>query len=165
MQTAVAVALSNHFNPRSPWGERLSLPIEPSSSIIFQSTLPVGGATFRCIPPQGICKISIHAPRGGSDVGQCTLAVRDTNFNPRSPWGERLCRYLCVSSTTKFQSTLPVGGATSLTTNHRTSHSNFNPRSPWGERPINTLTIAVVITFQSTLPVGGATPSYCKNRG
>ena len=34
----------------------------------------------------------------------------------------------------KFQSTLPVGGATrcySLTCRNR---SNFNPRSPWGER-------------------------------
>ena len=33
----------------------------------FQSTLPVGGATFCCVRFSGKVLISIHAPRGGSD--------------------------------------------------------------------------------------------------
>ena len=46
-----------------------------SLEIGFQSTLPVGGATFRILP-EGF-----------------RFAVRD--FNPRSPWGER---HKCVNN-------------------------------------------------------------------
>ena len=56
------------FNPRSPWGERL----QPSTVIgcqgQFQSTLPVGGATDEKENQKNHQKISIHAPRRGSDV-------------------------------------------------------------------------------------------------
>ena len=58
--------------------------------VIFQSTLPVGGATYESQDEYLIDNISIHAPRGGSDLR--TWA--------KSPF-IRL-----------FQSTLPVGGAT-----------------------------------------------------
>ena len=34
----------------------------------FQSTLPVGGATFQVAKDAKVFKISIHAPRGGSDT-------------------------------------------------------------------------------------------------
>ena len=100
----------------------------------FQSTLPVGGATtlFKCfIPP---FYISIHAPRGGSDAPMVTNTMFPCNFNPRSPWGERPERELSRVSDSKFQSTLPVGGAT-----------------PYGK-----ITREEYL-FQSTLPVGGAT--------
>ena len=63
------IDIKKHFNPRSPWGER---PKGPAASH-FTDT------------------ISIHAPRGGSDLDS---AIR---------WG----------SQEVFQSTLPVGGATS----------------------------------------------------
>ena len=77
-------------NPRSPWGERHGqddiLRIYHTISIhaprggsdwrgldadqgqrVFQSTLPVGGATGRWYYSGGQLDISIHAPRGGSD--------------------------------------------------------------------------------------------------
>ena len=55
----------------------------------FQSTLPVGGATARL--PCGVSApvISIHAPRGGSDRLYHSQNVIKVYFNPRSPWGER----------------------------------------------------------------------------
>ena len=34
-----------HFNPRSPWGERLNSMYKFVNAVKFQSTLPVGGAT------------------------------------------------------------------------------------------------------------------------
>ena len=34
--------------------------------------------------------ISIHAPRGGSDQGNWKIRFLTSDFNPRSPWGERL---------------------------------------------------------------------------
>ena len=100
-----------HFNPRSPWGERRKVIVFTFQFKIFQSTLPVGGATYGSDLLEPEKEISIHAPRGGSDdTGQCAslyqgisihaprggsdipvLSVRKviTDFNPRSPWGER----------------------------------------------------------------------------
>ena len=79
-------------------------------------------------------RISIHAPRGGSDAQTVTPEKAQADFNPRSPWGERLSFKPRRFRTLIFQSTLPVGGAT---------------RIMFG----NTL----AQEFQSTLPVGGAT--------
>ena len=79
----------------------------------FQSTLPARGATWRCPKCRERRSISIHAPRTGSDAPgrmedpmiykfQSTLPARGatltrrntapdcSNFNPRSPHGERL---------------------------------------------------------------------------
>ena len=78
------------FNPRSPWGERLELTDSGVLNVLFQSTLPVGGATH-----------------------DTSRSVRwSIDFNPRSPWGERLPPELHRVPLQGFQSTLPVGGAT-----------------------------------------------------
>ena len=145
----------------------------------FQSTLPVGGAT----QPHGFLshlrRISIHAPRGGSDYSIGDYLGYPTNFNPRSPWGERPARLYCLRRIHQFQSTLPVGGATiivgAFSINFGISihaprggsdvgcetlpchRQDFNPRSPWGERPSTISLSKPTLLFQSTLPVGGAT--------
>ena len=79
-----------HFNPRSPCGER---------------------------PPHAFAAdvdraISIHAPLAGSD---------DNRTDPRE-------------ETIKFQSTLPLRGATCTIISVFSSSLHFNPRSPCGER-------------------------------
>ncbi len=76
--------------------------------------------------------ISIHAPRGGSDVAVATSLYFTPLFQSTLPVGERQRKVPQLPSTFKFQSTLPVGGATStaLTASRRTRY--FNPRSPWG---------------------------------
>ena len=59
-----------HFNPRSPCGERLALTfILTSCPPVFQSTLPVRGATIIKAGTTPFEYISIHAPRAGSDWG------------------------------------------------------------------------------------------------
>ena len=103
--------------------------------------------------------ISIHALREESDAGRLKSVSTCSNFNPRSPWGERRERINC-----------------------NYWHSNFNPRSPWGERHISPpayldraqkfqstlsvrratligITTALKDLFQSTLSVRRATPS------
>ena len=123
------------FNPRSPWGER---PVSDSDPVVdhkFQSTLPVGGATYGQEFLRSYLGISIHAPRGGSDVcdtGQFQLlnisihAPRGgSDFSRKGgdfmAWiisihaprgGSDSIRRLNTKQTEKFQSTLPVGGAT-----------------------------------------------------
>ena len=56
----------------------------------FQSTLPARGATTLRLNAPRIIRISIHAPRTGSDGSLSTnFDKRYFYFNPRSPHGER----------------------------------------------------------------------------
>ena len=56
-----------YFNPRSPCGERPSVSRYSGLFSIFQSTLPVRGATKKRGNQSCMTRISIHAPRAGSD--------------------------------------------------------------------------------------------------
>ena len=124
---------------------------------LFQSTLPVGGATVT--PPDASVQrpISIHAPRGGSDAVAACSSATASYFNPRSPWGERQPCGTSDRQKKVFQSTLPVGGAT----RHGPSLlkveiiSIHAPRG--GSDPFIVPLKLDSKTFQSTLPVGGAT--------
>ena len=60
---------SNHFNPRSPRGERHLWPLVYDMEVIFQPTLPSRGATSKTISYNMSSIISTHAPLAGSDVG------------------------------------------------------------------------------------------------
>ena len=191
-----------YFNPRSPHGER-RLPLRTvRQPARFQSTLPARGATRRF----GSCRrryrisihaprtgsdqeatqtvteaaISIHAPRTGSDNAGTQEAIRQQNFNPRSPHGERRYNKGYGACSVRFQSTLPARGATALTAERirgvaisihapRTGSDlvlvdmvlyllNFNPRSPHGERQqLFPKWKQLKQAFQSTLPARGAT--------
>ena len=179
---ATLYEIDKDFNPRSPCGERLGSNYYTTCLKEFQSTLPVRGATC----PRGVrrCprRISIHAPRAGSDL-TCWIIIRWwTHFNPRSPCGERRQisdgvsvveiisihapragsdeRYMVSTNgdIKKFQSTLPVRGATGGGGEITSEDINFNPRSPCGERPTEINRDDFTQLFQSTLPVRGATP-------
>ena len=92
------------------------------------------GATWRVIRAKIDSNISIHAPRAGSDSTDFCFLLCLVDFNPRSPCGERQ-RARCESqSAKKFQSTLPVRGATITTLPPSHNMTYFNPRSPCGER-------------------------------
>ena len=97
------------------------------------------GATARghlCAAP--VC-ISIHAPLAGCDCSS-------------SP------RYL---TSTGFQSTHPLRGATLHRRGTARADVYFNPRTPCGVRLWQTLTGRRCMTFQSTHPLRGATKSCC----
>ena len=125
---------SSYFNPRSPHGERRPHTISSRAPYTFQSTLPARGATAICwtslwgwifqstLPARGATilrlrqhlrhRISIHAPRTGSDVFVLSQLRR-----------------LRI-----FQSTLPARGATFSFRRVAQLDLDFNPRSPHGER-------------------------------
>ena len=88
--SAVSPLLPYYFNPRSPHGER----------------------RWRMRLACRSRRISIHAPRTGSDT-RC---------------------FKCFAFRRKFQSTLPARGATCTTPSKPTPARYFNPRSPHGER-------------------------------
>ena len=147
----------------------------------FQSTLPVGGATFRNLAVvKALAIFQSTLPVGGATFNLNLFIFDEENFNPRSPWGERQEKEKLLAKVRKFQSTLPVGGATAAIRDREKAgilfqstlpvggatlpdHSplearyNFNPRSPWGERPTHMDCRERYSKFQSTLPVGGAT--------
>ena len=71
---------------------------------------------------------------------------------------DELVRVEVNEDMSKFQSTLPVWGATRCASNV-SSLSYFNPRSPCGERQHRVDMLVKAMQFQSTLPVRGATIS------
>ena len=66
--TSHTISTQEHFNPRSPHGERHLQALKVVTDKAFQSTLPARGATGRSAGQLVDCtEISIHAPRTGSD--------------------------------------------------------------------------------------------------
>ena len=101
--------------------------------------------------------ISIHAPRVGSDLPSPSCWRLPRYFNPRSPCGERPSRLAFPDSGFKFQSTLPVWGAT-RDPEWSLQSAIFQSTLPvWGATRWST-SERKGHTFQSTLPVWGATP-------
>ena len=149
---------TRYFNPRSPHGER----------------------RLRQYRAQNRQRISIHAPRTGSDkmifAGMCLAIFQSTlpargatgshqaaesqqdDFNPRSPHGERQIPVYNARREAVFQSTLPARGATLLVPpdTRRAPISIHAPRT--GSDAPNTIRSHLPYTFQSTLPARGATP-------
>ena len=169
-----------NFNPRSPCGERrhdrrevrpaarisIHAPRAGSDFVVdqpdiaapaFQSTLPVRGATIYNYQGQSERWISIHAPRAGSDPQRPPHRRRRTDFNPRSPCGERHAPLPVGLRQLKFQSTLPVRGATCAGHLHRAYQciSIHAPRA--GSDYVSIKSFTDFSIFQSTLPVRGAT--------
>ena len=163
MQASTTTKEISIHAPRAGSDWRILRPLISGS--LFQSTLPVRGATSNCILGRPATSISIHAPRAGSDVRGAICLARSPyisihapragsdrvsvarlqlgwNFNPRSPCGERP------------QRAAHIGDA-----------GYFNPRSPCGERLGVWKLDPIPGRFQSTLPVRGATwiPFGCRS--
>ena len=62
----------------------------------------------------GLSQISIHAPREGSDLAPAVCAAVPSHFYPRSPRGERPDTNDIHHEDHQFLSTLPARGATVL---------------------------------------------------
>jgi len=128
-----------------------------------------------------IANFNPRSPCGERPARGLAHSLCRDNFNPRSPCGERRQPGHPPEGRVKFQSTLPVWGATVICYNSQKHRCHFNPRSPCGERhPGNVDMIAqkqisihaprvgsdppargLIYSkeeFQSTLPVWGATP-------
>src|SRR5699024_1488158 len=89
-RTAENMERSHSFQSTLPLRGATVLPSQKMINKEFQSTLPLRGAT--------VCRwiwrrqrpISIHAPLTGSDRSPCLPCSEYADFNPRSPYGERL---------------------------------------------------------------------------
>ena len=145
------------FNPRSPCGERPIFTIPCLQILVFQSTLPVWGATNISEVTNVSQAISIHAPRVGSDI-LVAIAFRSIFlFQSTLPvWGATLRRYKAQTPPT-ISIHAPRVGSDRLRRVGPSLSIDFNPRSPCGERLWNKVNSGSAALFQSTLPVWGAT--------
>ena len=123
-----------HFNPRSPHGERRRCTTRTSTLWRISIHAPRTGSDLRRGEICGMGRISIHAPRTGSDKKMANVMTRISLFQSTLPargatWASRRRR-----PTRLFQSTLPARGATRAALTRRAIRADFNPRSPHGER-------------------------------
>ena len=133
---------TTNFNPHSPCGERPLACCLMVLSDVFQSTLPLRGATGQVqrASANGREHISIHTPLAGSDLETGFVILR-----------------ILISIHT------PLAGSDSSSLPTRSPTTNFNPHSPCGERPLACCLMVLSDVFQSTLPLRGATYS-CTRR-
>ena len=150
----------HNFNPHSPCGERPPFSTICATESVFQSTLPLRGATIHDNTSGFSARISIHTPLAGSDALQRCFPYRPAYFNPHSPCGERHGVAGTDHDATHFNPHSPCGERLDP---HEDAydHTDFNPHSPCGERlPYGTLR-RILELFQSTLPLRGATSASC----
>ena len=101
-----------YFYPRSPRGERPTTQTMTVSGLYFYPRSPRGERRVTGYTDLKLKRISIHAPREGSD-GQPAASHRDRGyFYPRSPRGERRDLLQERGYHQIFLSTLPARGAT-----------------------------------------------------
>ena len=103
-------------------------------------------------------KISIHAPRRGSDDLADLILDTISRISIHAPrMGSDSAFLERPELHFQFQSTLPGWGATKPIQGDRQNRKDFNPRSPDGERHGDVANVTVTDVFQSTLPGWGAT--------
>ena len=152
---------SRNFNPRSPRGERRRDWTHHWRPKISIHAPRVGSDVASGERNVASYYISIHAPRVGSDSPAVLTAFSVEDFNPRSPRGERRQRAACKDGVQHFNPRSPRGERRGSKRRGRSSR-NFNPRSPRGERRLLSDTKDIVSVFQSTLPAWGATSNDAK---
>ena len=147
-----------NFYPRSPRGERPFFTGRTSTAWPFLSTLPARGATYCPECRADVYRISIHAPREGSDkfAGSCPGPA--AHFYPRSPRGERPSGTRAPPmSRCYFYPRSPRGERPASSRRPGARWPDFYPRSPRGERQIIAVRRDLTGGFLSTLPARGAT--------
>ena len=137
--------------------------VQKEIQLLFQSTLPVWGATaFSRLTIKPENNFNPRSPCGERPVcAGCSKILFD--FNPRSPCGERPLMLARLLLGAQFQSTLPVWGATNSAIITATARiiSIHAPRV--GSDLAVDVVHAHACRFQSTLPVWGATCTPCSN--
>ena len=154
----------------------------------FLSTLPARGATEFAVflhiagrisihaPREGsdlarsgrrrpLHPISIHAPREGSDRFRWIRGSRLCHFYPRSPRGERPEPASEPEQPAKFLSTLPARGATEQLDAYRALLDNFYPRSPRGERRPAGSPLLALLVISIHAPREGSDPGPAAQTG
>ncbi len=150
------MAACPNFNSRSPCRERPLVAGKEMLLLLFQSTLPLRGATAAAILKIHRLPISIHAPHAGSDHTGGSAASFCRYFNPRPQCGERQSTLCADIKSVVFQPTLPMRGATGPVEFPNLTVGNFNPRSPCGERHRSIADVRIPVGISTHAPHAGS---------
>ena len=132
-----------YFNPRFPRGKRLHKPVLCSGVCpISIHASREGSDASPDFVWQLSSRISIHASREGSDVPFTVNSLLPADFNPRFPRGKRQTHPAKVGRC-----------------------PDFNPRFPRGKRPKREASGPCAFLFQSTLPAREATAGHPEGKG
>ena len=160
MLLEVRHCLGRYFNPHSPCGERHYAPFFPGSMRFISIHTPHAGSDRIEWRQKHPIIISIHTPHAGSDRADIHSWLLMAYFNPHSPCGERPVKSLIIMLTMRFQSTLPMRGATPFSVAAAFMIRDFNPHSPCGERPALTYLVCPVISISIHTPHAGSDASH-----
>ena len=105
-------------------------------------------------------KITIHAPREGSDSIFCSRSIWSSRFQSTLPARGATDLHLGAAGALVISIHAPREGSDSGCPAWCSSAWHFNPRSPRGERPWQSWPTPLWYGFQSTLPARGATVSF-----
>ena len=126
---------------------------------IFQSTLPLRGATLDLTLASAGVDISIHTPLAGSDRPYTSSPKYSLLFQSTLPLRGATAEQLLRLQTNSFQSTLPLRGATRVHVRDAVLDLDvISIHTPLAGSDQNLVTSVIAAAkFQSTLPLRGAT--------
>ena len=141
------------FNPRSPDGERRRGPGMDQRHHRISIHAPRMGSDTNTYQPQNVLVISIHAPRMGSDRSLSRSSYRTLHFNPRSPDGERLAASLRLRFVSRISIHAPRMGS---------DRENGHLRPRYGQNhPFSTLIVSqIVVDVLGTVRKSQKTPAH-----
>ena len=167
-----------YFNPRTPCGVRLSLSPTRNRHRNFNPRTPCGARP--CPSTRSSAVLLNFNPRApcGARLKKSSISTSLMDFNPRAPCGARPTCSLYMISTSlfqstrplrgatphspasrsvscRFQSTRPLRGATDCEVRVRRAASNFNPRAPCGARPQRADAVCKVAGISIHAPLAG----------
>ena len=149
-----------YFNPRAPYGARHAFDRAVSRQDFISIHAPHTG---RDTPLRWMIFFveifqSTRPIRGATPTGRLFLCQK-TNFNPRAPYGARLCFCFALVIRLIFQSTRPIRSATRDSL-HPSPRGPISIHAPHTGRDAGCSRWDLfTIAFQSTRPIRGATLS------
>ena len=151
---------THDFNPHSPCGERHKGRRHRGQTIIFQSTLPLRGATATNNSTAVNLDISIHTPLAGSDARTARSLGDSMRFQSTLPLRGATRFWFWLSCLFDISIHTPLAGSDITIWQTAWTMAYFNPHSPCGERQVIQSFSRDVTIFQSTLPLRGATRGF-----
>ena len=126
---------SCNFNPRSPHGERHEHPENQQPRLYFNPRSPHGERRWHFAAFCGTMRISIHAPRTGSDrPGGCRRAPPQEISIHAPRTGSDNASHIFSRWRVNISIHAPRTGSDQNQLNQLQQAAHFNPRSPHGER-------------------------------
>ena len=156
--------MSSHFNPRSPHGERPQTKRKgKKSKQHFNPRSPHGERREPCRVLLSSGVISTHAPRTGSDGFHAVQHAHRLEFQPTLPArGATASTPSSTPTASNFNPRSPHGERRHQRPHQQPEDRDFNPRSPHGERPTSGRTSRRRTEISTHAPRTGSDAQVCR---